>query len=167
MKRFFLLSLAAAAVLVSCDRTAKTHSDVLTFGLKGDVKEVRYSLLAVSNSLDEDQGDPWLEQDELLLSFDEQGRVTRDDYGNIYAYDADGDFNGPYAEYTEVVRDASGRLKSFDNTAITGSTSVLYGCNRLVGGTGYVPTYSAGAAALSLGSSGVLTDPANDGRTWV
>lgn len=118
MKRFFLLSLAAAAVLVSCDRTAKTHSDVLTFGLKGDVKEVRYSLLAVSNSLDEDQGDPWLEQDELLLSFDEQGRVTRDDYGNIYAYDADGSYDGPYAQYTEVVRDASGRLKSFDNTAI-------------------------------------------------
>lgn len=118
MKRFFLLSLVAAAVLVSCDRTAKMPSDVLTFGLKGDVKEVRYSLLAVSNSLDEDQGDPWLEQDELLLSFDEQGRVTRDDYGNIYAYDADGSYDGPYAQYTEVVRDASGRLKSFDNTAV-------------------------------------------------
>lgn len=56
---------------------------------------------------------------------------------------------------------------SFDNTAIASAASVLYGCNRLVGGTGFVPTYSAGASALSLGGSGVLTDPANDGRTWL
>lgn len=118
MKRFWLLSLAAVTVLAACTRTGKTSPDARTYGLKGDVKEVRYSLLAVSNSLDEDQGDPWLEQDELLLSFDEQGRVTRDDYGNIYAYDADGSYDGPYAQYTEVVRDASGRLKSFNNTAI-------------------------------------------------
>ncbi|MBP3885797.1 MAG: hypothetical protein J6D54_12800 [Olsenella sp.] len=56
---------------------------------------------------------------------------------------------------------------SFDNSAIASYASVLYGCNRLVGGTGYVPTSTAGKAALSLGSSGVLTDPNADARTWV
>lgn len=54
---------------------------------------------------------------------------------------------------------------SFDNSAITSSMSVLYGCNRLVGGTGFVPAHSAGASALAFGSAGVLTDPTNDART--
>lgn len=56
---------------------------------------------------------------------------------------------------------------SFISTTITSPKSLVHGYNRLVGGTGYVPAYSAGASALSLGSSGVLTDPANDGRTWL
>ena len=56
---------------------------------------------------------------------------------------------------------------SFDNSAISSYTSVLYGCSRLVGQAGYVPASTAGKAALSLGSSGVLTNPAQDQRTWV
>ena len=56
---------------------------------------------------------------------------------------------------------------SFDNSAISSYTSVLYGCSRLVGGTGFVPTSTSGKAALSLGSSGVLTDPSADSRLWV
>ena len=118
MKKALLLSFAAVTVLAACTRTGKTSPDARTYGLKGDVKEVRYSLLAVSNSLDEDQGDPWLEQDELLLSFDELGRVTLDDYGNVYEYDEEGNYTGLYSDYIEVTRDASGRLKSFDNTSI-------------------------------------------------
>ncbi|MBQ9660746.1 MAG: hypothetical protein IJV37_05725 [Bacteroidales bacterium] len=117
-KTVFALSLAALAALASCNKSDNSPRDVRTFGLTGDVREVRYSVVSISNSLDEEEGDPWLEQDELLLSFDEQGRVTRDDYGNVYEYDADGHYCGPYAQYTEVVRDASGRLKSFNNTAI-------------------------------------------------
>ena len=56
---------------------------------------------------------------------------------------------------------------SFDNSSISNYSSVLYGCNRLVGGTGYVPTSTAGKSALTLGSSGVLTNPNGDTRTWV
>lgn len=56
---------------------------------------------------------------------------------------------------------------SFDNSKISSYTSVFYGCNRLVGGTGWVPSSTAGKAAVSLGSSGALTNPANDQRTWV
>lgn len=44
--------------------------------------------------------------------------------------------------------------------------SVLYGCNRLVGGTGYVPSSTAGKNNLVLGSTGVLTNPGSDSRTW-
>lgn len=118
MKRFWLLSLAAVSVLAACTRTGKTSPDARTFGLTGDVREVRYSLVSVSDVPGEEPEETLLNQDEVLLSFDEQGRVTLDDYGNVYEYDADGHYCGPYGSYTEVVRDASGRLKSFDNTAI-------------------------------------------------
>ena len=55
---------------------------------------------------------------------------------------------------------------AFDPTGVTGPMAVA-GLNRLVGGTGYVPTQSEGAGALKLGDKGVLTDPAADARTWV
>ncbi|MBR3314833.1 MAG: hypothetical protein IKG18_11920 [Atopobiaceae bacterium] len=54
----------------------------------------------------------------------------------------------------------------FDGSAITSATYPFNGCARLVGQTGFVPTNSAGKAALSFGASGVLTNPANDQRTW-
>ncbi len=43
----------------------------------------------------------------------------------------------------------------------------FYGCDRLVGGQGYVPGYSSGAERLCYGEQGVLTDPAADEREWV
>ena len=55
---------------------------------------------------------------------------------------------------------------SFDASSITSATYPFNGCPRLVGQTGYVPTNTAGKAALSFGASGVLTNPANDRRTW-
>jgi hypothetical protein len=117
MKRLQLVSLAALSILAACTRTAKTSPDVRTFGLMGDVEDVRYSVTS-SSAVYEDDIDPFLEQDEVVLRFDEQGRVTLDDYGNVYEYDAAGNYDGIYSDYIEVVRDASGRLKSFDNTSI-------------------------------------------------
>ena len=55
---------------------------------------------------------------------------------------------------------------SFDASAITSVTYPFNGCPHLVGQTGYVPTNTAGKAALTFGASGVLTNPANDQRTW-
>lgn len=56
---------------------------------------------------------------------------------------------------------------SFDGSSIVSAVYPLNGCYRLVGQTGYVAPNSAGAAALSFGSSGVLTNPAQDQRVWV
>lgn len=57
---------------------------------------------------------------------------------------------------------------SFDNSKIKKSTSALYGCSRLVGGTdGFVPSQTSGASVLKLGAGGVLTDPEYDIRTWL
>lgn len=55
----------------------------------------------------------------------------------------------------------------FDHSTITSHASVLYGCNRLVGGAdGFVPTSTSGKAVLKVGAGGVLTDPDNAMRTW-
>lgn len=116
MKRLLLVSLAALSVLAACTRADKTSPDVRTFGLIGDVEDVRYSV--TSSAMYDEVIDPFLEQDEVVLSFDELGRVTLDDYGNVYEYDAAGNYDGIYSDYIEVVRDASGRLTSFDNTSI-------------------------------------------------
>ena len=55
---------------------------------------------------------------------------------------------------------------SFTNH-ITSSTSMFYGCNKLVGDTdGFVPTSTSAGSVCNLGAGGVLTDPANDAREW-
>ncbi len=56
---------------------------------------------------------------------------------------------------------------SFDNSALAAAGSMFYGCPRLVGGDGTVPTSSSAAGACALGAGGVLTDPADDGREWL
>ena len=44
---------------------------------------------------------------------------------------------------------------------------MFYGCNRLVGGTGFVTPSGGGTATYcKLGSTGLLTDPDDDGRNW-
>ena len=55
---------------------------------------------------------------------------------------------------------------SFSNSGLSG-TYMFSGCTRLVGGTdGFVPSSTSGASVCKLGAGGVLTDPANDARTW-
>jgi hypothetical protein len=53
---------------------------------------------------------------------------------------------------------------SFDASSITSATYPFNGYPRLVGQTGYVPTNTASKAALSFGTTGVLTNPAQDTR---
>ena len=118
MKKTLLVSLAALSVLAACTRTAKTSPDVRTFGLVGDVEDVSYSVTSSSAMYEEDV-DPFLEQDEVVLRFDELGRVVLDDYGNVYEYDEAGNYAGIYSDDIKVVRDAAGRRKSFDNTSIS------------------------------------------------
>ena len=57
--------------------------------------------------------------------------------------------------------------ETFDASGITKGTSTFYGCKRLVGQTGYVPTYSTSASsALNFGARGVLTTYVGDARHW-
>lgn len=122
MKKLFIALLPVLA-LAGCRGTGSENgnydpTDARTFGLTGDVKEVLSSVVTIPNAPDEEPEEPWTGEEEPVLGFDEQGRVTLDDYGNVYEYGADGSYVGPYSDYIKVVRDASGRLTSFDNTAI-------------------------------------------------
>ena len=120
MKNISILSLAAMLLLVvSCHTENKAGSpDLRTFGMKGDVKEVFFSVFRLESSSAEEQGDPWIQQDELLLSFDEAGRVTRDDYQNYYEYDDKGQVVEGTSEQTRLTRDDQGRIVCYDNTGI-------------------------------------------------
>lgn len=53
----------------------------------------------------------------------------------------------------------------FTSSATSGSL-MFSGCNRLVGGLGYVPGQMDNHAELNYGVDGVLTDPADDRREW-
>ena len=121
MKKISILSLAAMLLLVMSCRPAAEEAgspDVRTFGMKGDVKDVFVSVLQMETSTEEEEGDPWLEKDELLLSFDQAGRVTRDDYQNYYEYDDNGQFVEGTSEQSKLTRDDQGRIVCYDNTEL-------------------------------------------------
>ncbi len=117
------LALLGLMMLAACDgpKTAGggdeeegyNPQDALTFGLVGDVKEVRLSVAKRSNLLPGE--DPWVEDDELLMTFDERGRVTLDPYGNVYVYDEKGRLIKGLSKKTTLTRDDEGRLGNYDN----------------------------------------------------
>ena len=96
-------------------------TDARTFGLVGPVQEVRLSKALLSTTSTEEQGDPWLEKDELEMTFDENGRVTLDGLaGCKYVYDENGNFIKGFSDKTELKRDDNGRIVSYVNTNVEG-----------------------------------------------
>ena len=95
------------------DEQEYNPQDARTFGLLGDVKEVRISVAKRSNLLPGE--DPWVEDNELQMTFDELGHVTLDPYGNVYIYDEDGRFSKGLSNKSKMSRDGEGRLKRYDN----------------------------------------------------
>lgn len=120
MKKIAVFVLMAAFAFASCQNAEKTTTspDLRAFGMKGDVKMVLYSVLLLDTSSEDEQGDPWLEQDELLMSFDREGRVIRDENGNMYEYDDDGNFVAGLSDRTVMTRDDKGRIVHYDNTDV-------------------------------------------------
>lgn len=115
MKKALFVSAWAAAALVACQSPeAVTSPDVRTFGMKGDVKTVSYTLEDVELSEEPDYEPEY----ELELTFDAQGRVTLDTYDNVYEYDAEGNFVRGSGKRTVMQRDEQGRLILYDNTIL-------------------------------------------------
>lgn len=113
MKKIALLLMLAAIAFVSCDRDGKTSPDVRTYGMTGAVKEVQLS--SMDPELEEEGEDPWLEESMLEFSFDENGRVTEDDYGNRFEYDDQGNV---ISEFKELTRDEKGRIVKVVNNIL-------------------------------------------------
>lgn len=112
------ISLCALALVLAAAACAPKYNpnDARTFGLKGDVKEVRLSEAFPANPEEGMTEDEWFGTDTLELAFDERGRVTRDAYGNTYEYDEEGNFIGGQLPQTTLLRDSKGRIVSYDNT---------------------------------------------------
>lgn len=109
MKKYSILTLVALLALAACQ--PKTASDTTTFGFVGDVKEV---FLYVMDPDEEETGSV---EGMLEYTFDAQGRVTQDEYGHIYQYDADGLLTNSRVPGTELLRDQRGRITSYDSTS--------------------------------------------------
>ncbi len=110
----FLLSLFICGVnhckaMNISDDSQDDIPDRLTFGLVGDVKEVQIS---ITDNSDDMVDDPINE--EQVMTFDKEGRVTRDIHDCEYVYDTQGRFIKGEKEYTKMVRDKKGRIKSYE-----------------------------------------------------
>jgi len=113
MKRISSLALLAAVVLAGCNPTGKFNpTDARTFGLVGDVMEVTQTMMLI----DSQDGETVITEDQRVAAFDDAGRVTLDPYQNIYEYDEDGVFTDGGVPETVMVRDAKGRIETYDNT---------------------------------------------------
>lgn len=109
MKKYGILTLAALLGLAACQ--PKTASDVTTFGFQGDVKEVTLYVL------DMEEEETGAAEGTVEYTFDAQGRVTQDEYGHTYQYDADGLLTNPRVPGTELLRDMKGHIISYDSTS--------------------------------------------------
>ena len=117
MKQISILALAALTVFAACNPKHDSN-DVRTFGMTGDVKEVRFSEEMLESSSAEAAEHFWADKDKLEMTFDEQGRITLDSYGTVSQYDESGVFV-PEAGSTAVMsRDAKGRIEAYDNTCL-------------------------------------------------
>ncbi len=96
----------ALLALVSCRQAVNPDynpSDASTFGLAGDVKEVK-SLLEYGAD-----GDEWMDE----MAFDEKGRITLASYAFNFEYDENGQLISD--EGYELKRDDQGRIASYGN----------------------------------------------------
>jgi len=83
-------------------------TDALSFGLKGQVKNVTTQILETYDSNGElKEGNVTLTKE---MTFDAWGHVTQDEWDNKYGYDADGNYYRGNHIYTIVKRDKAGRI---------------------------------------------------------
>lgn len=85
--------------------------DAQTFGLMGKVQGVStQSFMTNDNNGNLTEGSMVTESE---MTFDQWGHVTKDEWGNEYGYDADGNYYRGNHTYTLLKRDKSGRIKEY------------------------------------------------------
>ena len=113
MKTYHLFRPLFLASMVVCSATLCTAQDDTpdrrTFGLVGNIKEVQIS---ISDNSDDIVDDPLI--DEQQMTFDKDGRVTRDINDCIYVYDTAGKFIKGKKDYSKMERDKKGRIKFYE-----------------------------------------------------
>ena len=119
MKRIFFVTSMLLTVglmaLASCQKKNEGSVDIRTFGLYGNVEKVMttpYFATPGDNGLV--QGER-MDGSESEMSFDRQGRVLLDLYGNVYVYDDAGNFVKGAEDYQKMTRDEQGRIILYDS----------------------------------------------------
>ena len=100
------------APVVDAKSIENTPTDVKCFGLLGNVKEV---LLSIREYTEGSENDFWESKDSLELAFDENGRIVRDSYENIYKYDDKGNFIQGLSDKSKMRRDDKARVVFYEN----------------------------------------------------
>lgn len=111
------------AVATSVTDTLKAEEEVLydktdltAFGLKGHVKKVVTNYYAAHPKGDKLVSDSLLEgSEDQVMTFAENGLVTRDAFDNPYVYDKDGKFIEGRSKVSKMKRDAKKRIVSYEN----------------------------------------------------
>lgn len=100
-----------SATSVAAKETSDTPIDVKSLGLVGNVKKVT---VTVSDLTSEGEINPW-EDHTQSLEFDENGRVLKDRFDNLYEYDDKGNFIKGVSEKSKMRRDEKGRVIFYEN----------------------------------------------------
>ena len=100
----------AGAPSVSASVAENTPTDVKGLGLVGNVKEVSVTVCEISP----EPGEPWIDSVQVMR-FDENGRVLKDRYDNLYKYDDKGNFVFGLSAKTKMRRDENGRIVYYEN----------------------------------------------------
>ena len=100
----------AGAPSVSASVVENTPTDVKGLGLVGNVKEVSVTVCEISP----EPGEPWIDSVQVMR-FDENGRVLKDRYDNLYKYDDNGNFVFGLSAKTKMRRDENGRIVYYEN----------------------------------------------------
>ncbi len=98
------------------DGQGNDSPDRRAFGVTGPVAEVNtvtYEATKGSNALVRGE---LLEDRVSRMVFDDEGRVVEDSYGNLYVYDAEGNFTRGVEAYTRMKRDEQGRIIAYENS---------------------------------------------------
>lgn len=86
-------------------------TDAVAFGLQGHVQRVETQRYAANESEGELREGSMTESTEV--TFNPRGNITRDEWGNEYGYDADGQYYRGNHVYTVVNRDKAGRITKY------------------------------------------------------
>lgn len=86
-------------------------TDAESFGLKGNVQEVTSYLYTTYDENGELKESSLKKEKEVR--FNALGHITKDEWGNEYGYDANGNYYRGNHTYTEIKRDKAGRLTQY------------------------------------------------------
>ena len=99
------------AAAVEMKETSDTPTDVKSFGLVGNVKEVKVTVTDITSGTPDD---PW-EDAVQRMEFDKNGKVVKDWFDNHYKYDDKGNFIYGVSEKSIMRRDDKGRIVFYEN----------------------------------------------------